>query len=140
MSDKSALVTGASSGIGEALARAIAARGFDLVLVARRERALSKLSSELAVRHSVKCDVVAADLTEPKGLDEVADRIRERAFTTVVNNAGYGSVGFFHELPLAEELGEIQLNVSTPRIQRQRRSSGRSRKRCTRRSCRRAST
>jgi hypothetical protein len=112
MPDKSALVTGASSGIGESLARVLAARGFDLVLVARRERALSKLSDELTGSHSVKCDVLAADLSEPGGVGAVADRIRERAFTTVVNNAGHGSVGFFHELPIAEELGEIQLNVS----------------------------
>lgn len=112
MSDKSALVTGSSSGIGEALARALAGRGFNLVLVARREEALDKLSKELKARHSVSCDVLAADLTDPKGVEATAERIRDRAVTTVVNNAGYGSVGFFHELPLDEELGEIELNVS----------------------------
>ncbi len=94
------------------MAAALAARGFDLVLVARRERALARLSNELAGRHSVRCDVLVADLTDQNGLDATADRIREQSFTTVVNNAGYGSVGFFHELPLDQELGEIQLNVS----------------------------
>jgi len=112
MLQKSALVTGASSGIGEALARALAARGFDLVLVARRERALKTVADELAGRHSVRCDVLAADLADPDGVETVADRIRELAVTTVVNNAGHGSVGLFRELPLAEELGQIQLNVS----------------------------
>ncbi len=112
MAEESALVTGASSGIGEALARALAARGFELVLVARREPALEKLCDELSDRHAVKCAVLAADLTQPAGVDAVSDRIRERAFSIVVNNAGHGSVGLFHELPLEEELGEIQLNVS----------------------------
>jgi uncharacterized protein len=112
MSAKSALVTGASSGIGEALARELAARGFDLLLVARSEPTLAKLSKELTSRHPVSCDVLAVDLMDHKGVEATAEQIRDRAVTTVVNNAGYGSVGSFHELPLDNELGEIQLNVS----------------------------
>ncbi len=94
------------------MARVLAARGFGLVLVARRERALKKLADELSDRHGSKCEVLVADLIDPSGLEAVADTIRREGFTTVVNNAGYGSVGMFHELPLAEELGEITLNVS----------------------------
>jgi hypothetical protein len=80
--------------------------------VARREHALTKLADELSDRHAVGCDVLVADLAEPLGVKAVADRIRQQAVTTVVNNAGVGSVGLFYQLPLAEELGEIQLNVS----------------------------
>ena len=94
------------------MASELAARGFDLVLVARGERALKTVADELSVRHSVRCEVLAADLTDSKGVDAVADRIREQSVTTVVNNAGHGSVGLFHELPIAEELDQIQLNVS----------------------------
>lgn len=111
MPSQSAVVTGASSGIGEALARVMAARGFDLLLVARGTSALTELATELAHEHSVRCDVLSADLTQPPDLQAVAAQIREREVNTVVNSAGYGSYGLFHELPLAEELGEIQLNV-----------------------------
>jgi uncharacterized protein len=108
---QSAVVTGASSGIGEALAHALAARGSDLLLVARGTEALDKLASELSERHSVECEVLGADLARPAGVDAVAEQIRKRAVTTVVNNAGYGTYGWFYELPLEEELGEVKLNI-----------------------------
>jgi uncharacterized protein len=111
MPDESAVVTGASSGIGEALAWALAARGYELLLVARRASTLEKLTIEIASRHAVKCEFLAADLTDPADVAAVAQEIKKRSVTTVVNNAGFGSYGLFHELPLAEELREIELNV-----------------------------
>ena len=111
MRSRSAVVTGASSGIGEALARVMAARAFDLLLVARGTVALDKLATELSERHSVRCEVLSADLTRPSDLEAVAAQIREREVNTVVNNAGFGTYGLFHQLPLDEELGEVQLNV-----------------------------
>jgi short-subunit dehydrogenase len=105
------VITGASSGIGEALAWALAARGFELILVARGTAALDKLSGEISEKHSVNCHVVGADLTVPSDVEAVATQIRERDVNTVVNNAGFGTYGLFHTLPLSGELGEVELNV-----------------------------
>jgi hypothetical protein len=109
--DESAVVTGASTGIGEALAWGLASRGYELLLVARRASTLEKLCVEINVRHSVRCDFLAADLTDPADVAAVAEQIKKRSVTTLVNNAGVGSYGLFEKLPLPEELREIQLNV-----------------------------
>jgi short-subunit dehydrogenase len=89
----------------------MAARGFDLLLVARGTAALGKLASELSQSHSVRCDVLGADLTRSSDVEAVAAQIREREVSTVVNNAGFGSYGVFHELSLYEELDQVKLNV-----------------------------
>lgn len=105
---RSALVTGASSGIGEQIARLLADRGCQLTLVARREDRLHALASELS---GAPVDVVPADLTADSGVTAVETRLRERPVELLVNNAGVGTGGSFHELPIAEELNEIRLNV-----------------------------
>jgi len=91
------LVTGASSGIGAAFARALAARGSDLVLVARRESRLRELTSELEAAHGIHCLVVALDLAEPRPGAELIAQLRERLDgrlpDLVVNNAGFGIQG-----------------------------------------------
>jgi len=91
------LVTGASSGIGAAFARALAARGSDLVLVARRESRLRALASELESAHGIHCAVVALDLSEPRPgaalLAELDARLDGRCPDLVVNNAGFGIQG-----------------------------------------------
>jgi hypothetical protein len=109
--DESAVVTGASAGIGEALAWGLASRGYELLLVARRASTLEKLSVEISGRHSVKCEFLAADLTDPADVAVVAEQIKKRSVTTLVNNAGVGSYGMFNRLSLSEELQEIRLNV-----------------------------
>ena len=100
-----ALVTGASSGIGEAYARALAARGTALVLVARREDRLRALASELPV----EAEVLATDLTTDTA--RVEARLAEGDVDLLVNNAGFGTTGAFAELPLDREDEEIRLNV-----------------------------
>ncbi|WP_420391336.1 SDR family NAD(P)-dependent oxidoreductase [Acuticoccus sp.] len=106
-----ALVTGASAGIGSALARRIAADGYDLVLVARREDRLRALADELPV----EVIPVALDLTErdaPAALQgEVA--ALGRPLDVLVNNAGFGHAGPFAQAPLERQLGMIDLNVRT---------------------------
>ncbi len=109
---RTALVTGASSGIGESFARLLAGRGADLVIVARRAELLDGLARELVERYRVAVEVVAADLTDPAQRAEVEGRLRSDPVELLVNNAGYGAFGAFAELPLDDHLAQIELNVN----------------------------
>ena len=84
------LVTGASSGIGAAFARALAARDSDLVLVARRDDRLRALASELEAEHGIRCTVVALDLSQPRPGAALLATLGDRLPDLVVNNAGFG--------------------------------------------------
>jgi len=107
------LITGASSGIGEAFARKLAAQGHDLLLVARSEDKLVALCNELGRSHNVRAQYVAIDLTEPDAparlLAETVERNLE--IDLLINNAGFGSMGDFAKLDLELELKMIDLNV-----------------------------
>ena len=111
-----ALVTGASSGIGEAFARALAVRGEDLVLTARSGDRLQALADELAARHHVRADVIGADLADPGAPDAIVAELRARgiAIGTLINNAGFGSHGRFDQLGGAHERAEVMVNVFAP--------------------------
>ena len=87
------LVTGASSGIGAAFARALAARGSDLVLVARREDRMRDLASELEAAHGIHCTVIALDLSKPGPGATLRAKLGDRLPDLVVNNAGFGIQG-----------------------------------------------
>jgi len=106
-----ALVTGASSGIGEEFARQLARRGWNLVLVARRKDRLEQLATALSAIRGVRAEVIQADLATDAGAAQVEERLRSGDIDLLVNNAGFGTVGEFGKLPLARELGEINLNV-----------------------------
>jgi short-subunit dehydrogenase len=110
------LVTGASSGIGRAIAVELAADGSDLVLVARRRDRLETLAEELRRAHGVNVEVLVADVTDPDQLATVEDRIRlgDPPVDLLVNNAGRGGSGPFAELPLDWQEGQIRLNVLAP--------------------------
>jgi uncharacterized protein len=110
---KTTLITGASSGIGEAFARRLAARGENVVLVARSEDKLKSLCDELAQAHNVHAQYVALDLTEPDAPGKLFAETGRRGLTveTLINNAGFGSMGDFAALDLARELEMIDLNV-----------------------------
>jgi short-subunit dehydrogenase len=108
-----ALVTGASSGIGDRLARLLAERGHDLVLVARDTGRLEVLAKELEGAFDATAQVLPADLTDAGQLAVVEERCRDRRapIDVLVNNAGFGTFGPFHTLDLDAETREIQLNV-----------------------------
>ena len=111
---ETALVTGASSGIGEAFARHLAALGKDLILVARREAVLEQLAQELSSQHSVQTHVFVRDLARPRaaaGLFVDTER-RGLAVDLLVNNAGFARVGRFAELSLDEQARMARLNVN----------------------------
>jgi len=107
------LITGASSGIGEAFARKLAARGHNLLLVARTEEKLIALCNELGRSAKIRAQFVAMDIAEkgaPEQLFAEASK-RDLQIDFLVNNAGFGSMGDFAELDLDRELGMIDLNV-----------------------------
>ncbi len=107
-----ALVTGASAGIGTAYARALAAQGTNLVLVARNVERLEKLAQECRTDHGVDVEVLAADLSDPRQLAHVENRLwGSPRLDLVVNNAGMGTFGAFHRHTVDDELREIDLNV-----------------------------
>jgi short-subunit dehydrogenase len=108
-----ALVTGASAGIGRAFADGLAARGHDVVLVARDASRLEELAAELTAAHGVAADVLAADLLTDDGVTAVATRLGDpdHPVDILVNNAGFGTYGRFAELDVAREVEEVELNV-----------------------------
>ncbi len=106
-----ALVTGASSGLGETFARQLARRGYDLVLVARRKDRLERLAAELSGAGGAKVEVIEADLAQPDGLALVEGRIGKGDVEMLVNCAGFGTLGGFADLPLERELEELDVNV-----------------------------
>lgn len=110
---RTAVVTGASSGIGAWCARLLAERGADVVLVARREDRLRELASELSAKHGVKADVLALDLTEQGAPARLFDATEGagREVAVLVNNAGFGTQGHFPEIPWEKSAEQIQLNV-----------------------------
>ncbi|MBW4085423.1 SDR family oxidoreductase [Paenibacillus sp. S150] len=128
---KTALVTGASSGIGEVFARQLARKGTHLILVARSEHKLEQLARELRAAYSVQAVVIPADLTDKTAVVKLQQEVQNLGLTVdiLINNAGFGSMGIFDQIQEERLLREIQLNVTaltelthafiTPMLQRQ---------------------
>jgi uncharacterized protein len=108
-----ALVTGASSGIGAALARELASRGYSIALAARREERLRSLATDLSGEHGVSAEVIAADLGDPAGRDQMAEdlRTRGRSVEVLVNNAGFGHQADFATSPRERMVEMVRVNV-----------------------------
>jgi len=110
-----AVITGASSGIGEVFARKLAARGRNVLLVARSEDKLITLCNELGRSNSIRAQYVALDLSKPDAAKTLFDEAAQRGLTVdmLINNAGFGSMGEFAKLDLERELNMIDLNVKS---------------------------
>ena len=110
---ETALITGASSGIGHDLTRLFARDGWDVVVVARSEEKLRELAAELTREHGIAAHVLAADLARPDAAADIVNTLTERGLTigALVNNAGVGLTGPFVETDLRAELAMIQVNV-----------------------------
>lgn len=106
-----AVVTGASSGFGVEFAQRLAARGADLVLVARRLDRLEAIAARLTRDHGVTATPVALDLTRPEAPAELAERLADAPVRALVNNAGFGTYGPFVEEDPARIADEVALNV-----------------------------
>jgi hypothetical protein len=110
-----ALITGASKGIGRAIARELAARGYNILLVARSEDLLEQLAGELASRNNVAVDWLALDLSTTDAPQNVCDWCHAKGYfiSILVNNAGYGLSGPFERYGLQQHWNMMQLNMGT---------------------------
>jgi short-subunit dehydrogenase len=110
-----ALITGASKGIGKAIAEELASRKFNLLLVARSGELLKQAAEDIETRYRVKTAWLALDLSSPGAAEKVFDWCKERQYSVqaLVNNAGYGLSGPFEKYELTEHLNMMQLNMAT---------------------------
>jgi hypothetical protein len=108
-----ALVTGASSGIGVALAGELARRGNGLILVARRADRLREMAAEIGDEHGVRVEWIDVDLTDAAARDRIPAEVADRGLVVdlLINDAGMGTSGRFFELPIEQEIRMIRLNV-----------------------------
>ncbi len=107
-----ALITGASSGIGREMAKILHQRGAELILAARSADWLEALKAELGSR----TEVVAVDLSDPRNATALFEQVRDKGVNILINNAGFGTLGEFSEIPLENELEMINLNVTSLHI------------------------
>ena len=113
MANKIALVTGASDGIGLEFANILAARGYDLILVARREDKLNSIATTLIQEYGVNCTVIVADLSQPQAAQQLFQNTQSNNLRVdfLVNNAGLLHNGFFTELDIDAQERMITVNI-----------------------------
>ncbi len=111
--EKTALITGASNGIGYELAKLFANDRYNLVLVARTEEKLIQVAEELTKNSGVKVEIIVKDLSIPTAPAEIFTKVQQAGIKVdvLVNNAGFGTYGFFYETDIVTELQMLQLNV-----------------------------
>lgn len=113
--NNTALITGASTGIGKELANIHAEKGGDLIIVARSNDKLKILKTELEKKYAIKVVVISKDLSDLNSAKEIFDEVEKAGIEidVLINNAGFGALGKFHELDLARQISMINLNVTT---------------------------
>ncbi|AFZ46698.1 short-chain dehydrogenase/reductase SDR [Cyanobacterium stanieri PCC 7202] len=111
---KTALITGASSGIGKAFAEELAKRNYNLIIIARSTDALNNLKKELENQNKITVKVITKDLTLPNACQDIYEQIKQEKIEVnlLINNAGFGDYGAFCDRPLDKQLKMIQLNIS----------------------------
>jgi len=111
---KTALVTGASAGIGRAFAELLAAKGYGLVLTARRQDRLDELAHQLTAQHGVPTHVIVADLAEPDASSRIVEAVTAKGLHIdfLINNAGYGVPGTYLKVPWSEHQRFIQIMMT----------------------------
>ncbi|MDP3027094.1 MAG: SDR family oxidoreductase [Nanoarchaeota archaeon] len=110
-----ALITGASGGLGAEFARQLAEKNYDLILVARKKDRLDSLADELQKNYSNKCDILVSDLSTYEGMEKVEDYIRKLdSLDTLINNAGFGIPKRFQDVPLNKLQDMINLHIIAP--------------------------
>ncbi|WP_372793604.1 SDR family NAD(P)-dependent oxidoreductase [Lutibacter sp.] len=114
MNTKTALITGASTGIGKELAIIHAKTGGNLVIIARNESKLNNLKKELELQYKINVVVIAKDLSDLNAPKEIYDEVKKQGIEIeyLINNAGFGALGKFHELGLARQISMINLNIT----------------------------
>ncbi len=109
------LITGASSGIGYEMAKQLASKNYNLLLVARSEDKLQKLQQELTVQYKIEVEYLLYDLSEPNSAQDLYNHIKQKNYlvTGLINNAGFGDYGNFTEMPLKKDEEMIAVNITT---------------------------
>lgn len=107
-----ALITGASQGIGEAIARHLGSLGHNLLLVARRQEVLEQIAAEIKAAHGVEVEVYACDLSDEAAVDKFIDYLADIELNIVVNSAGIASFGLFAEQDWDYEVAQYRLNAT----------------------------
>ncbi len=110
--NKTALITGASGGIGATFAKQLAAKGYDLVLVARREELLATIADQLQREYGIQARVLPADLSKTADIERVSNEISQlQELEILVNNAGFGTQGRFFQVPFEKHQEMLQVHV-----------------------------
>ena len=111
-----ALITGASKGIGKAIAEELAQKGFNILLVARSENLLRENAEEIKKKFKVQCDYLPEDLADPASVQQIFNWCNENHYpvSVLVNNAGFGICGPFDNSSLPENMNMMQVNMVTP--------------------------
>ena len=109
-----ALITGASSGIGADFVRQLAEKGMNIILTARRTELMETIAKEVEDAYGIKTQIISQDLIEPDAVEKIKSGVSDKEVGILINNAGYGSLGRFHENDMDYQTDMVILNCVAP--------------------------